>query len=320
MTHYSILMPFGTPRGEQILPFAALTQWSKAFRLWQGQSVAGDPYQVFAHAAASGFRVPIGLGVTLMPFRHPYEAALQAQSAAATMGHPLIAGFGPGAIPLQKSLLAKPYASQLGAVREYLTIVRALLNGEEVRTSGEYFTCFNTLPSFPGPPVEVGAGVLRPAMAQLVGEVADVAITWLTPASYIRDVIVPELRTGARVAGRPAPKVVAVVPLGLAGPDRDGVDLALTSNSGHLRLKHYTDMLAGAGIAIDMADERASGRAIIDGGAYLFGTVQEIAVRLAEYAAAGVDEIVLNVTGVAFTYGTQAALQEIETVLSEMAR
>lgn len=98
--------------------------WSNASRLWQGQSVMIEPHQGFVAAAGGGFRVPTGLGVTLMPLRHPYEAALQARSPAMATGQPVIAGFGPGGRLLQRWL-----------------------------------------------------GVLRPGMAGLAGEVADVAVT-----------------------------------------------------------------------------------------------------------------------------------------------
>ncbi|MDV6288930.1 LLM class flavin-dependent oxidoreductase [Streptomyces sp. UP1A-1] len=161
MTSYSVLVPFLPRRPEQMLPYAGLVHWTQAERLWQGQALLVEPHQGFAHAAGSGFRVPTGLGVTLMPLRHPFEAALQARSLAMTTGQPVTAGFGPGAKSLQQSLLGAPYASPLTAAREYLTVVRGLLANELVDVKGEYVTCHGSLPPFPAPPVEIGLGVLR---------------------------------------------------------------------------------------------------------------------------------------------------------------
>ncbi|MFD4141777.1 LLM class flavin-dependent oxidoreductase [Streptomyces sp. NPDC058572] len=315
MTDYSLLVPFAPYRPEQLLPYAALTQWSEAHRLWQGQAVLNDPFQDFTHAAACGFRVPAGTGVTLMPQRHPYQAALQAHALAMASGHSVVAGLGPGAAALQHSLLGAPYPSQLGAVREYVAVMRGLLDKGEVDHVGEYFTCHSQFPAMPRPPVQIGLGVLRPRMARLAGEIADVAITWLTPAPYVRDVVVPALRAGAEAVGRPVPRVTVIVPLALAAADRDPVELAAVSNTGHTMLPHYADMLRRSGIEVTPDDPRGNAAALLGGGAFLYGEPAELTERLREYADAGADEIVLNVTGVHLRYGERASLTELEALL-----
>ncbi|MEU6210102.1 LLM class flavin-dependent oxidoreductase [Streptomyces sp. NPDC047023] len=320
MTKYSIMMPFMPTRHEQALPLAALVASGAADRLWQGQALMAEPYQTFTYAAASGFRIPVGTAVTLMPFRHPIEAALQAKSLAVTTGHPVVAGIGPGAAILQKNVLGAPYRSQLGAVREYFTIMGGLLAGREVELRGEYFDCRIGLPSLPGPRVELGAGVLRPKMARLAGEVADVAITWLTPPKYLRDVIVPELRAGAEAAGRPMPRLVAMVPVALTAPDRDPAKLVLAGNTGHLSMPHYQDMLRRSGIDVDQPDPMSVAKAVIEGGAFVHGDISEVRDRLVEYAAVGVDEIALNLTGVCQVEGLPSALEDLRAMLPELTR
>ena len=320
MTTFSIDAPITPPWGEHILPFAALTQTSSAHRLWQGQSTASDPHQTFTTAAVSGFRVPAGIGVTLMPFRHPFDAALQARTLSLTMGHPLVAGFGPGTADVQKRLLGKPYSSQLGATRDYLSIVRGLLEDGGIKYEGEHFTCNAELPRMPGPPIELGLGVLRPGMARLAGEIADVAITWMTPASYLADVIVPALRAGAESAGRPMPRLTAIVPLALNGPGRVASELALASNSGHMRQPNYAHMLHLSGIDIDMTDPAASADALIQGGGFLFGSKEELTDQLDQFRQAGVDDIVLNMTGVAVKIGSRAALSDLRTFFADPTR
>ncbi|GGQ21429.1 hypothetical protein GCM10010279_31550 [Streptomyces mutabilis] len=158
--------------------------------------------------------------------------------------------------------------------------------------------------------------MLRPRMAELAGELADVAITWLTPAAYLRDTVVPALRAGADKAGRAVPRVVVIVPVALTGTGREATELALASNAGHMQLPHYADMLGRSGIDVDMkADPEASGKALVGGDAFLFGDADELRGKFEAFTAAGVDEIVLNVTGVAMTEGPAAALRELETLL-----
>ncbi|MFI0480764.1 LLM class flavin-dependent oxidoreductase [Actinomadura sp. 9N215] len=319
VTAYSIMMPFAPTRAEQILPYAALTQWSGAHRLWQGQSDVGDPHQSFTFAAASGFRVPVGTSVLIMPHRHPATAAALARTLAVTMGHPVVAGYGPGAEISQRALLGAPYRSPLTATREYLTIVRRALDGDVVEHRGDYFSCHFAPKTVPGPPVEVGAGVLRPAMARIAGECADVAITWLTPAAYLRDVIVPALREGAEAAGRPVPRLVALVPVAVAEDGRDLPGLVVAGHSVHLRLPHYAEMLRRCGIDVDTADLPAAATAMIKGGAFVAGSLSGIGEQLRGYAEAGVDEIGLNLSGVYVSQGGTTALRELHAILEEVA-
>jgi alkanesulfonate monooxygenase SsuD/methylene tetrahydromethanopterin reductase-like flavin-dependent oxidoreductase (luciferase family) len=315
---YSVLVPFTPRRPEQLLPYAALVAWTGARRLWQGQTLLVEPHQGFAYAAGAGFRVPAGLGVTLTGLRHPFEAALQARSLAMVTGHSVLAGFGPGARSFQEALGGR-YRSPLTAVREYVSAVRELLGGGAVDHTGEYIRLHAQLPATPMPSVDIGLGVLRPGMARLAGEVADAAITWLTPAPYLAQTVVPALRAGADAAGRPLPRLVAMVPMALQSPDRDPVRLAFASNAAHLRLPHYRDMLRRAGAHLPDADETTAAKALVACGAFLSGTPQRLAEQLHEFFAAGVDEVVLNVTGVHTLFGHQAAIAELKSILGEIA-
>lgn len=262
--------------------------------------------------------MPVGFGVTLMPLRHPFEAAIQARSLAGITGHGVVAGFGPGATIFQQRVLGAPYRSQLGAVREYLGVVTDLLRTGATERDGEYYSCHADLPPLPHAEVEVGLGVLRPAMARLAGELAEVAITWLTPADYLAGVVGPSLAEGA--GDRTPPRVAAVVPVALDRPGRDPVDLVLAGNAGHLRMPHYQDMLRRSGIQVDPGDPRRSAKELLAGGAFLSGDQGALAAGLAGFAAAGVDEVVLNLTGVCLTAGLDTALDELRAILEAVAQ
>ncbi|MDN3246979.1 MULTISPECIES: LLM class flavin-dependent oxidoreductase [unclassified Streptomyces] len=316
MTAYSVLMPFLPRRPEQLLPYAALVEWTGADRLWQGQAMLVEPFQGFAAAAGAGFRVPTGTGVTLMPLRHPYEAAHQVRSLAMTTGESVVAGFGPGGREFQRSLLGAPYASPLTAAREYLTIVRGLLSGKTVELDGEYFSCHAGMVPAVAPRIDLGLGVLRPGMARLAGEVADAAVTWLTPPAYLRDTVRPAMAEGAERAGRATPRLSAIVPVALERPDRDPTELVVASNSRHMRAPHYIDMLRKAGIDIAGEELPAAAKRMLEGDAFVHGTIDTIVEKLTAYRVAGADEIVLNLTGVYNVHGPKAAMDDLKQILT----
>ncbi|MFC9127682.1 LLM class flavin-dependent oxidoreductase [Streptomyces sp. NPDC057099] len=312
----SVLLPFVPARAEQAAPFGAFVQWRGAHALWQGQGSSTEQHQIFTQLGGMGMRMPFGIGVSLMALRHPLLAALEARTLAASSGHPVVAGFGPGARSFQASILGEPYASPLTASREYLTLVRALLQGGEVDHRGTYFSYTGALPQVPAPNVDIGLGVLRPGMARLAGESADVAITWLTPPGYVRDVLVPALREGAEAAGRPMPRVVTFVATAAAADDRDLVATLAQGSSGHFEGPHYRDMLQRAGVQVRDTDHDGIARGLLRSGGMLAGDADEIGAGVAAFHDAGVDEVVLNCAGVAMRWGPRAVLSDLDRLFS----
>ncbi len=153
-------------------------------------------------------------------------------------------------------------------------------------------------------------------MARLAGQVADAAITWLTPPGYLAEVIVPALRAGAADAGRPMPRLVAMVPMALRRADRDPAEFCAAGNSAHLSLPHYTDMLARSGIDVRRLDPVDRARAVIAGSAFVEGDVDSVVDQLDAYRRAGVDEVVLNTAGVCAVLGPNAALADLKQLIT----
>jgi alkanesulfonate monooxygenase SsuD/methylene tetrahydromethanopterin reductase-like flavin-dependent oxidoreductase (luciferase family) len=298
----SVMFPGQPGAAAEAEPYAELVKRGRAARLWLGQSLRAEAQQVVAYLAGGGRQVPVGTSVTLMPLRHPLQAALEARSMALMTGHPVVAGFGASAPEFVSVLNGAPYERPAAAARAYLSTIRALLDGRGLRGF--------RLPPLRHPRVELGAGVLRPGMARVAGECADVAITWMTPPSYVRDVLLPALREGAGDA-RATPRVATVVHVALARAGRDATRLAELAAGHHLRAAHYTDMLRRAGL-------EPSPRAMVDSGLYVVGPAERIAERLRAYFASGVDEIILNTSGVFLTEGHVAAIGDAEEILTAL--
>ncbi|GGX12864.1 hypothetical protein GCM10010297_37900 [Streptomyces malachitofuscus] len=316
----SVFFPIMPVRPDTIEGFAGLVRDTSLSRLWMGQSLSYDTYHLYAYLAGRGLRVPTGTAVTVMGLRHPYEAAVQARSVALLTGQPMTVGFGPGSPEMVASLRGSGYESPLTASREYLSMVRSLVRGEAVRESGKYHFLEGALPPLPSghPEVTVAAGVLRAGMARVVGEVADAAITWLTPLTHIQDVLLPALREGAENGGQDVPRVVSMVHFAVARPGRDPRRTILAANRDHLSTRHYTAMLRSAGLAADPADPEAGAGELLSSGTFLTGSPAEIAEGIAAYHRAGVDEVVLSPGGVLLREGPEEALRDLRDVVAEL--
>lgn len=317
MSSLSLLVPFMPADPAALVPHAALVGSIPGARLWQGQAVMVDPFHSFAYVTGAGHSIPVGMSVSLMPMKHPFQAALEARSLAQVTGHPVIHGLGPGPLLFQELLGSRP-SSQLLAVREYVTAMRDLLEG---RTSAPGTTLTSAMPLLPmeAPEVRIGLGVLRPRMARLAGEIADAAITWLAPANYLEDVVAPCLDEGSSAAERRRPWITCVVPVALRRPGRNPYKTVLASNYGHLTGPHYQDMLARAGIAVEADRPGPAAKAVLDGGAFLHDDIDGLRQRIAAFSTAGADEVVLNLTGVHHLEGPEVALEEAAELLSELA-
>ncbi|MBP2479192.1 alkanesulfonate monooxygenase SsuD/methylene tetrahydromethanopterin reductase-like flavin-dependent oxidoreductase (luciferase family) [Crossiella equi] len=314
----SVLVPVMPGHGGELEPYAELVRSGLAGRLWQGQSLGLETFQGFAYLAGRGLPVPVGTSVTLTALRHPYEAALHARSLARLTGHSPVLGVGVGTPELVSSLRGRPYARPLTAAREYLVALRGLLDGKPQALDGTYVRMHGALPEFEHPPVELGLGVLRPGAARLAGEVAEAAITWLTPPGYVREVLVPELTASASAAGRPVPRVVTVVHVALARPHRNPYRTCLSATREHLSAPHYTDMLRRAGLRVHPAQVPLAARTLVDSGTFVTGAPAELISGLHAYFAAGVDEVVLNLGGVHLDEGPEAALADVHEILTAL--
>lgn len=298
--------------------FSSFVRLGGLRRLYLGQTMVFEPHTTFSRLLAGGSTTPMGTAVSLMPLRHPVLAALHARELALFSGTSYVAGLGLGSRVFNETVAGGWPASPLGYVREYATIVRALLDGERVDVDGDHFSVRTSLEGRLEAQVEVGLGVLRPRMTELAGEVADVAISWLTPPEYCEEQLVPALERGG--ANRDTrTRLATVVNLAVDRPGRDPVALAVAGVGNHLMAPHYGNALQRAGYDIKIGDRDHNAREVVDRGLYAFGSPQEIADQLSAYLAAGVDEILLNIGGVYNTEGTIAALQDLDDVTAAMA-
>ena len=177
--------------------------------------------QIFGMDALTGIAVAaravpgIRLGTSVIPTypRHPMMLAQQTLTTQAAIGGRLILGIGLSHKPVVEGMWGMPFDRPVKHMSDYLSILMPLLHDRRVSFGGETLTGRGeiTPPPAEAPPVLVAA--LGPQMLRLVGRVADGTITWMTGPETLRTLTTPTITEAAESAGRPAPEVVAGLPV-----------------------------------------------------------------------------------------------------------
>ena len=189
---------------------------------WLAHTMGVDAMTALALTGSQTRRIRLGTAVVPTFPRHPVAMAQQALTVAAASNGRFDLGIGLSHKMLIEDMLGISYAHPAAHMREYLQVLLPALRGEQVAHQGERFRV-NMRIGVPGaapPPVLVAA--LGPVMLGIAGELADGTITWMTGPRTLEQHIVPTLHRAAAAAGRPAPRVVAGMPIVLtADADAD---------------------------------------------------------------------------------------------------
>ncbi len=176
---------------------------------WSAQAFGWDALTALAVAGSQVPQIGLGSAVVPVPQRHPVVLASQALSVQAASGNRLSLGIGAGIAMMLGTVFGLPSDQPVLRMREYLTVLRPLLRGENVSFRGETLTAAGSvaIPGAEAPDVLLAA--LGPAMLRLAGELADGTVTWMAGPRTLATHIVPAVTSAAEAAGRSAPRVVA---------------------------------------------------------------------------------------------------------------
>jgi F420-dependent oxidoreductase-like protein len=190
--------------------------------------------QIFGHDALTalaivGREVPgIELGTAVIPTypRHPWVMAQQALSTVAAINSRgtggLCLGIGLSHQVVVESMWGLSYAKPVRHLREYLSVLMPLLEGQPVNFEGEEFRVHGGLAAAGSSRPSVVVAALGPQMLRVTGQLADGTSTWCVGPRTLSELTIPTLRQAAADAGRPEPRVVCALPVAVT----DDVDAA----------------------------------------------------------------------------------------------
>ncbi|SCD27151.1 F420-dependent oxidoreductase, MSMEG_4879 family [Streptomyces sp. BpilaLS-43] len=256
---------------------------------WFGQTFGADSPQL---AAIVGREVPgLQVGTSAIPVfgRHPLVVSSQAQTAQAATHGRYHLGLALGTKLLTEGGFGIPFERPVARLREFLTALRQLTETGTADFHGELLTAHTPVPArVPG--AEAGVPLLVAAMGpqalRASGELADGILPYLAGPRALAEHIVPAVTAAAQAAGRPAPRIVALVP-GVVTDDVDAVREKVTE-----QLAFYEQIPSYARVIELSGGRRAADVAVI-------GDERRIADEVRRYRDAGATEVVFSGTEVA---------------------
>ncbi|MQY07470.1 TIGR03564 family F420-dependent LLM class oxidoreductase [Actinomadura macrotermitis] len=254
--------------------------------VWFGQRY---DYDAIALAGLVGREVPeLTVGTSAVPIfpRHPLVVAAQAQTAQAATGGRLQLGLALGARVSVEPVYGVPYDRPVARLREFLTVLRGLAADGTAAFEGDTLTAAPPLPTTLAgatpPPLLVAA--MGPNALRVTGELADGTLPYLAAPRALGEHIVPQLTAAAEAAGRPAPRVVALVSGVVTDDPAAARDAVAEATAIYDRIPSYQRVIALSGA------ERAADLAVV-------GDEETLAAAVRAHFDAGATEVVFTGTG-----------------------
>jgi alkanesulfonate monooxygenase SsuD/methylene tetrahydromethanopterin reductase-like flavin-dependent oxidoreductase (luciferase family) len=245
-------------------------------------------------------RIRVGTGVVPIYTRTPATMAQQAATIDEASGGRLNLGLGVSHRPVVEGWYGQTIDKPVAEMKEYVTIVRAILRGEDPPPGEKWPTGFR-LGMDPRPDLPIYGAALSPGMLRAVGEVCDGVVLWLCNPNYIREVVVPEVTTGRERAGKSLDgfDIVPAVPSAVVEDKTEAFAVMRKDLLTYFSLPFYRAMIDRSGFGTDLeafdaaagqGDPEAMGAAISD--AFLdhllaVGDAEGVRAGVARYTDAG---------------------------------
>jgi F420-dependent oxidoreductase-like protein len=233
---------------------------------WVSQIFGVDPIVALAALGHDGGGLT-ELGTSVVPLygRHPLALAAQARTAQAALGGRFTLGVGPSHALFVEGVLGERYDRPYAHTEAYLAALAPLLAGGEPL-------------AIDAPPCPLLLAALGPRMLALAGRVAAGTTVGQCGPRTLAGHVVPRITQAAAAAGRPAPRVMALVTVCVTADPAAAREEARRQGALYARLPAYRAVLDREGV---------------DGPADLLvaGSLDDVAEGLSAYVAAGATDL-----------------------------
>lgn len=212
---------------------------------------------IFGHDALTalavvGTQVPrIELGTSVVPTfpRHPHAIAQQAHTVAAASGNRFTLGIGLSHKIVIENMFGMSYDKPVRHLREYLNVLMPLSRNEPANFDGEMYRVHAGISAKGSNGFSVVVAALGEQMLRATAALADGTLTWCTGPATLAAHTIPTITRAAEEFGRPAPRVIAALPVCVTDDTEAAAARAAETFAAYGALPSYRAMLDREGVA-----------------------------------------------------------------------
>lgn len=181
--------------------------------VWMANIFGLDALTALAVAGSGIGGIEIGTAVVPTYPRHAAVLAQQALTTALALDGRLALGIGLSHKIVIEDMYGYSFDAPATHMREYLSILLPALDGQQVNVTGKTMRAAIGLSTPRLGLVPVLLAAMGPQMLKLCGERTEGTILWMTGPATIKDYVAPTINAAAQAVGRPAPRVVCILPV-----------------------------------------------------------------------------------------------------------
>ena len=250
--------------------------------LWISHANAVDPIVALAGVADDMPNVrEVGTSVVPIYGRHPIGVAQLARTAQSALGGRFTLGIGAASKGAVLSSMGLPWKRPLAYTSEFIDGLQPLLAGERADEEGTQVTTHAEL-NITAPDTPILLAALGPKMLELAGRRVQGTTLGQCGPRTIGTYIAPTLRAAAEAAGRPMPRIMALIRICVTDDHAGAYALANTTAQMYRAVPSYAAVQDMEGLK-DPAE------------LHLIGTWEHILEGLRAYAEAGTTDFRLEV-------------------------
>lgn len=298
---FSVVTPLwqDRPPGEN-LAIAQLADRLGFEALWIGEMATYDAFAFATAAALKTERIQLTIGPLAVAVRTPMTIAMGVASVADLGGRQTHVALGASSLVVVEDWHGREHAHSATRLGETAQILRTLTTGGKAEFSGKQATCRGYRLRLAAPEPSITIAAFAPGAVRVAAQTADrMLLNMVTPSSLAG--LRQQLSRAAQQCHRSIPDVAVWLPCAL-DPEPETIDQLKRAVVGYLAAPGYGEMMIEAGFAelVNYARTRPHPRDLLaampDALIAAIGLVGDkafIEQRIAEYAAAGADEICL---------------------------